>query len=112
MLFCVVVLVLTCRQLCTDKSYQFIALMAALGFGEALCLVESGNRSVDGNFLWGYSFCLFVLFTVCTVKWLQIKWGGLRTALKIGLAILYSWHLYCGLYFFMELVSGASYWMT
>ncbi|MBR1931420.1 MAG: hypothetical protein IJ833_08140 [Lachnospiraceae bacterium] len=111
-LFCVAALLVTCKQLRTDKKYQFLVLMAGLGFGEALCLVESGTRSVDGNFLWGYSFCLFMLFTVCAVKWLDIRWGSLRTVIKLGLGMLYCWHLYCGIYFFIELVGGASYWLT
>jgi len=123
-LFCVVVLLVTCRQLASDKKYRFVALMSLLGFLEALCLVESGTRSVDGNFLWGYSFCLFVLFTACAVKWLQALAGkgaeqGIknRWACRVNKAamafagVVYVWHLYCGIYFFIELVSGASYWM-
>ena len=86
--------------------------MAILGFLEALCLVESGARSVDGNFLWGYSFCLFVLFIVTAVKAFM---GPCSTAkdkgLRIVLLLLYGWHLYCGIEFYIRLVCGESFWM-
>ena len=110
-LFCILVVAVTLKQLTKEKEYRFIVLMAALGFLEALCLVENGSRAVDGNFLWGYSFCLFVLFAVCAVKWLQLGRTGLQGVLRVGLGLLYAWHLYCGLYFFVRLAAGASYWM-
>lgn len=111
LLFCICAVAVMVKQLACDADYRFIVLMSVLGFLEALCLVESGNRSVDGNFLWGYSFCLFVLFAVCAVKWLQLGKTKLQGALRVGLGLLYGWHLYCGLYYFVNLVAGASYWM-
>lgn len=110
-LFCGLVIVIRCRKLIRERSSIFIILMTVLGFLEALCLVESGSRSLDGNFLWGYSFCIFVLFALCAVKWLQMGGGRRQMLLKIGLGVVYAWHLYCGLYFFISLVTGASYWM-
>ncbi len=110
-LFCICTLLIVLKQLRTDGDFRFLTLMMVLGFLEALCLVEKGSRAVDGNFLWGYSFCLFVFFAACAVKWLQMKRTKLQGVLRIGLGLLYGWHLYCGLYFFMELVTGASYWM-
>lgn len=111
-MFCGMVLVVTCRELLRDKIYLFTVLMSMLGFLEALCLVEQGHRASDGNFLWGYSFCLFVLFAVCAVKWLKLKRRGAWGVLFAVLAATYGIHLYCGLYYFLRLVSGASYWMT
>lgn len=110
-LFCILVLAVTLRQIFREKKYRFIVLMTALGFGEALCLAENGSRAVDGNFLWGYSFCLFVLFAACSVKWLQLDGTKTKRLLRAGLGLVYGWHLYCGLYFFVRLVTGASYWM-
>lgn len=110
-LFCLLVILATLRQLRKEKDYRFLVLMAVLGFLEALCLVEEGSRSVDGNFLWGYSFCLFVLFAVCAVKWLQLGQTKLKLVLRGALGLVYAWHLYCGLCFFMNLVTGATYWM-
>lgn len=111
LLFCILAVLATVKQLPKDRDYLFLLFMTALGFLEALCLVENGSRSVDGNFLWGYSFCLFVLFAVCAVKWLQIGGTKLRFALRAGLGLVYAWHLYCGLYFFVNLTAGASFWM-
>lgn len=110
-LFCGLVVLLTLRKAASEKNYLFIVAMAVLGFLEALCLVESGSRAADGNFLWGYSFCLFVLFAVCAVKWLEFNGKGVQKILRTGLGLVYAWHLYCGMYFFVNLVAGASYWM-
>lgn len=110
-LFCVLVVLATLKQLLKEKDYRFLFLMTVLGFLEALCLVENGSRAVDGNFLWGYSFCLFVFFAVCAVKWLQFGKTRLQLVLKAGMGLIYAWHLYCGLYYFVKLVAGASYWM-
>lgn len=126
-LFCILTVLATMRQLRRDKRYLFITGMSVLGFLEALCLAEEGSRAVDGNFLWGYSFCLFVLFGVCAVKWLQPEGAGrqrnieqkdvgpggkkLRRGLQLGLGLVYGWHLFCGLYYFVRLVGGTSFWM-
>lgn len=110
-LFCAMVILFTLKKLAADKSYLFITVMAALGFLEALCLVESGSRAADGNFLWGYSFCLSVLFAACAVRWLEFAGKGRGGILRVGLGLVYAWHLYCGLYFFVNLTAGASYWM-
>lgn len=110
-LFCVLTVLTTLKQLPKENEYRFIVAMSLLGFLEALCLVENGSRAVDGNFLWGYSFCLFVLFAVCAVKWLKPVQGRLRGILQAGLGLIYGWHLYCGLYFFVNLTAGATYWM-
>ena len=58
------------------------------------------------------SFCLFVLFAVCAVKWLKMARQGLSAVIFGVLAVVYGVHLYCGLYFFLCLVGGAGYWMT
>lgn len=111
-LFCILTVMVTLGQVRRDRKYLFILSMGLLGFLEALCLTEEGSRAVDGNFLWGYSFCLFVLFAACAVKWLRLDGTKLRKGLRLGLGLIYGWHLYCGLYYFIRLVGGASYWMT
>lgn len=121
--FCGVVVLLTVKRVFQDKKYQFIVGMTVLGFLEGLCLVENGKRSVDGNFLWGYSFCLFVLFISCLAKWLAaLREGklffGKTVAGKVARGIvflipvfLYGWHLCCGLQFFIRLILGEGFWM-
>lgn len=113
-LFCALTVLATWKKVLLEKKYRFIVGMSALGFLEALCLVESGRRALDGNFLWGYSFCLSVLFAVCGVKWLQMlerKGSTVNAVVKLGLGLVYGWHLACGLYFFVRLVFGASFWI-
>ena len=110
--FCGVVILMTLKDACKDKNYLFIILMAMLGFLEALCLVESGKRSVDGNFLWGYSFCLFALFLYTGLKWLQYpRKQCIQKCIFAGMTLVYWAHLYCGVLFFIRLVCGESYWM-
>lgn len=102
--------------------------MALAGFAEALCLVETGSRSRDGNFLWGYLFAVFWLYVMSLMKWLSLRnvdimllspegspWGRLRLILVraayvlAGLVLLYQ--LWCGTYFFIRLLGGETYFM-
>ncbi len=111
-LFCGAVVLAAVKEIWKNRQYVFVILMAILGFAEALCLVESGRRSMDGNFLWGYSFCLFVLFIFTAVKaFCYPRKTLLQKYILAGLVVLYSWHLYCGLEYFIRLVCGESYWM-
>ncbi len=110
-LFCTLIVLGTAKKLIRDRMYLFVVLMAILGFLQALCIVESGHRVVDGNFLWGYSVALFFLFTICACKWLEMENKGLHRLIKWGAGIVYLWHVSCGLYFYVELLAGESYWM-
>ena len=128
-LFCVLVVAATIWKDYQDCNYLFLLCMTALGFLEALCLVENGSRSVDGNFLWGYGFCLFMLFTICSVKcWgygfclfmlfticsvkcLAMKQEKAWLFVKMACVCVYGWHLWCGLYFFIRLVAGEGFFM-
>ena len=115
-------------QLRLNRIYLFSWLMALVGFAEALCLVETGGRSRDGNFLWGYLFALFWLYVVSLVKWLFLRnvdivlltpEGGHLQRVRLtlvraacilaGLVLLYQ--LFCGVFFFIRLLSGETYFM-
>lgn len=100
-------------QLRLNRWYVFAWMMALVGFAEALCLVETGSRSRDGNFLWGYLFAVFLLYVVSLVKWLslwRIRSLLIRAAVILaGLVLLYQ--LWCGTYFFLRLLSGETYFM-
>lgn len=87
----------------------FVLLMTVLGFLEALLFSESGYRASAGNFLWGYYFCIFVLFAVSATIWLRPAKGTFENVSKWILGVVYGLHLYCGLYFFALLVSGVGY---
>ena len=115
-------------QLRLNRIYLFSWLMVLVGFAEALCLVETGGRSRDGNFLWGYLFAIFWLYVVSLVKWLSLRnmdivlltteenrWQHIRLVLiraayiLAGLVLLYQ--LWCGVYFFIRLLGGETYFM-
>lgn len=110
-LFCILVVAATILQDWKERQYQFILGMTVLGFLEALCLVENGSRSVDGNFLWGYGFCLFLLFALCSVKCMQMKQTKGWLLVKVACVCVYGWHLWCGFYFFVRLVAGEGFFM-
>ncbi len=111
-----------------NRIYLFSWLMALVGFVEALCLVETGGRSRDGNFLWGYLFAQFWLYVVSLIKWLslrnvdivlltpesghlqRVRLALVRAAcILAGLVLLYQ--LFCGVFFFIRLLSGETYFM-
>lgn len=122
--FPLVVFLFSFEQLWKDERYFFVWLMTGIGFLEALCLVETGTRSRDGNFLWGYSFALCLLYAISFVKWLELykkaKNGENRESsgpkvlymaafLTAGAVLVYQ--LFCGLLFFVRLLQGETYFM-
>lgn len=113
--FPVVVLLYTLWELRWDKKYRFIWAMAGVGFLEALCLVETGDRARDGNFLWGYSFCVFILMLFAYIKWIEIyKKNKDNIFYKITFIIsgmVLAYQTWCGVYFFVKLLQGTTYWM-
>ena len=115
-----------------DRSYRFAWLIWLTGLLEYLCLSEDGVRKIHGNLSWGYSFCQFLIFSVCAgllVKELLTWWTKCRvcggsayqqfcraTARERGRLLyllvcstLFLWHLYCGVDFFVMLMQGGSY---
>ena len=93
--------------------------MWAIGALELLFLKETGKRELDGNFLWGYDFCLFVLFVVSivyfmnnlrSVRFLKGSYAG-HIAYASVLGAVLAYHMYCGLYFFLRLLGGTTYFM-
>lgn len=112
-----VLLTLCCmRQLCRNSQFFFAWLMAGIGFGEALLLMETGSRSRDGNFLWGYCFAIYYLFVVCFANWQEglnsfkvMSWFKKICIVICGVVLVY--HLYCGSEFFLRLLCGETYFM-
>ena len=117
--FPLVVVLFSLKKIFSDKQYFFAWMMAGIGFFEALLLAETGSRSRDGNFLWGYLFALFFLYVYSfrvfkemlltrreekdtkVVSWIPVA--------LCGLVFLYQ--LYCGVYFFLRLLGGETYFM-
>lgn len=114
--FPLTVLLFSARELFRDRRYFFAWGMTGLGFGEALCLVETGSRSRDGNFLWGYCFAIFLIFVFSFEKWLLL-WRKRSQGFfyKAGFAVsgaVFAYQLFCGIYFFARLLTGETYFMA
>ena len=103
------------------KHREFLVSWGMWFFGalELLFLKETGTRLKDANFAWGYNYCLFILFIVSCIyliKNLQnpvfMKGNKICKAIYgtvMGGILVY--HVYCGIYFFMELLQGTTYFM-
>ena len=104
------------KELFKDTNFLFAWSMAGVGFLEALLLVETGSRSRDGNFLWGYCFAIFYLYVLCLTKWQEILGCFKKASLykKIGVVIcgvVLVYQLYCGCEFYIRLLFGETYFM-
>jgi len=116
--FPLVVLLFSLKELRRDRRYLFAWGMTGAGFLEALCLVETGSRARDGNFLWGYCFAIFMICIYSFVKWLLLlkksKDGRYRilymTAFGISGCVL-AYQVFCGIVFFIRLLRGETYFM-
>lgn len=113
--FPIVVLLFSLADLWNDKKYLFVWLMTGVGFAEALLFVEVGKRSRDGNFLWGYSFAIFVLCLYSAVQLVkmfrkakQIVW---YKPLVLLCSLVFLYQVFCGIVFFARLLQGETYWM-
>ena len=94
----------------SDKAYIFSLVMAVIGFAEAILLIETGHRSKDGNFLWGYSVALFFLYLTSFKKW----YGLIKERKWIPAAVcgaVFAYQIVCGAIFFTRLISGETYFM-
>lgn len=112
--FPLTVLLFSLKELLRDKRYLFAWGMTGVGFLEALCLVETGSRSRDGNFLWGYCSAIFLIFLFSFGKWLLLwkKREGVfyRIAFAVSGAVL-AYQVFCGACFFARLLTGETYFM-
>lgn len=113
--FPLVVVVFSVKELIKDRKYFFAWLLTGIGFLEALLLAETGSRANDGNFLWGYCFAIFYLFILSFVKWMDLlkqeKYVKLYRVLFWIAGAVFIYQLYCGIYFFIRLLSGETYFM-
>ena len=127
-LFPLWILILNLRDLKKDRTYQVIWLMAMVGYGELFLFSESGHRSMDGNFMWGYYLVILLLFAVNVAKLMnygkeeqtdgvsekpvqtQKLFKGTLLMVLLGW-ILLALHFYFGFYFFLRLLQGISYMM-
>ena len=116
-LFPAIVGILHIRDVWKDKVYLGSLMIWAFGFMEVFLFVESGTRSKDANFMWGYSISLFVLFVISLVRWIRDfknkEFLGKCKALRYGYLVVtgatFTYHVISGLWFLGILLSGATY---
>ena len=105
------------KDLWKDKLYLGSLLVWGFGFLEVFLFVESGARSKDANFMWGYSISLFVLFVISFVRWLRDlknkeflgKYKVIRYSYLMVAGAIFVYHVISGIWFFGILLSGATY---
>ena len=114
--FPLAVLLFSVRELLRDRHYLFAWGMTGVGFLEALLLVETGSRSRDGNFLWGYCIALFLIYVFSLEKWLlMLKAKERRLFYRFAFGAcgcVLAYQLFCGLVFFGRLLQGETYFMV
>lgn len=108
--------IVSARELLRDRRCRFAWGMAGTGFLEALCLAETGSRSRDGNFLWGYCFTIFLIMLFSFEKWLLLREKReksifCKTAFAVSGCVL-AYQLFCGIFFFARLLQGETYFMA
>ena len=118
-LFPLVVFIVHITDFYKDKIYCSSLVIWLMGFLLVFFLRETGSRSGDGNFLWGYSIALFVLFTASALKVLKdIKIHGffkdrniIFDLYVIASIVLFSWHVISGIWYFILLLGGNTYFI-
>lgn len=99
------------------REYITAWMMWIFAFLEYTLLAETGKRHRDGNFLWGYSFVVFVLFVVSMIYFVKnlknsaFAPKAVRIIYGIGAGGVLGYHLFCGIYFFVKLLSGCTYFL-
>lgn len=107
------------REGLKHRAFWLSWIMWFIGALQLLFLKETGERADAGNFAWGYDLCLFVLFVVSLVYFIRnlrndkFLFGSrvCRVIYGIVLGAVLLAHTYCGLYFFMCLLEGTTYFM-
>ena len=98
-----------------DKFYFWTLVMWAIGFAEVFLFIETGERALDSNFMWGYSISLFFLFIVSMVKVARDIFskdtGMVRKILCYASLPVMLWHVISGIWYFALLLTGVTYFV-
>lgn len=114
-LFPLIVFLTHIRDFYKDKIYFATLIFTAIAFLEVFLLVEVGERSLDGNFMWGYSIALFFLFVVSIIKMVRDFFERRENGRMISYvlfafeSIILSWHVITGIVYFFILLTGVTY---
>ncbi|MCR5312016.1 MAG: hypothetical protein K6E32_11475 [Lachnospiraceae bacterium] len=109
-LFLISVFVFNLKNVFKDRAYGLSVLFYAIGFLEAFLFAESGARSLDSNFMWGYSSALFFAFIFAFVRgYKSFKEGCAPKWLFLIQCLILSWHAVSGVWHFVLLLQGFTY---
>lgn len=116
-LFPAIVGVFHIKDVWKDKLYIGSLLVWIVGFLEVFLFAETGTRSKDANFMWGYSISLFVLFLISLVRWIRDlknkEFLGKYKLIRYGYLLVaggtFVYHVISGIWFFGILLTGATY---
>lgn len=112
--FPLLVLALNCTKILKDKIYFGSIVIWAIGFLEVFLFIETGERAKDSNFFWGYSIAIFIWFIVSTVRAYATYVKSSGKLLKItGIvqALILGWHFISGIWYFVLLLQGNTYFI-
>ena len=78
--------------------------------------METGPRASDGNWTWGTSVSLFLLFLASTVRlWQQTGRWKEQTPLRKGLIclcwLLFAWQSLCGLQYMILFIKNGTFYL-
>ncbi len=98
-----------------DRLYSMGLLVWLWGFLEVFLFAETGQRSGDGNFLWGYSIALFVIFLSSMIKLYKdfndMKKNAFSTSYVVVATVLLVWHTISGIWYWALLFTGVTYFV-
>lgn len=113
-LFPLCVLAFNIKDIFKDKLYLGGLIIWFIGFMEVFLLVETGSRSQDGNFFWGYSISLFIWFIISAVKAYK-TYTQSESCYTIYIIIIQGlilgWHVISGIWYFVLLLQGYTYFI-
>lgn len=103
------------RDFYKDKFFFWTWIMWAIGFAEVFLFIETGERALDSNFMWGYSISLFFLFLASMVKLYRDlsdkETGRIRRILCWISVPVMLWHVISGIWYFALLLTGVTYFV-
>lgn len=115
--FPLLVLVLNFKELKHNALFRFSWQLYLMSFVMAFFLYEKGFRKPDFNFSWGYMygifFCHLAALTVLLGATLRPAEGrkALWNRLFLGAQwMAYLWHVACGIYYFLGVWNGQTYY--
>ena len=87
--------------------FKTAILTAFFGIAENYFLMETGARTKDANYFWGYQFAMFFVFTVAAADLFSDEEIS-KKAKTVG-AVIFALHLVCGILYYGRMLLGASY---